>query len=310
MSTAVATTHPSQTVAGKRRFAVTITLFTILGHAWLGFEPSYAQPLVALAVAYGTQLLLECVDARAYGRRPRYAGGLVPFVDFLTSAHIAALSIAMLLYFNDRLVILAFAVATAIASKYVLRLPQAGGLKHFFNPSNLGITTTLLLFPSVGLAMPWQFAESFAGIGDWVFLLVIICLGSMLNFCVTKRVPAIMAFLVWFVLQAVIRSIWFGTPVLPPLLPATGVVAWIFIFYMLPDPATSPSDTRPQILFGSAVAILYGILVANHIVFALFYALTIVCGFRGALLLLAALRAVPNAAVDVSSNVETVPASP
>ena len=290
MTNDVGSTYPTENVAGKRRFALTITVFTILGHAWLGFEASYAQPLVALATAYVTQLLLESVDARSSGRHPRYAGGFVPLVDFLTSAHITALSIVMLLYFNDRLISVSFAVTLAIGSKYVFRLPMKGRLVHFMNPSNLAITTTLLLFPWVGLAMPWQFSTNLNAVGDWMLPLVILCLGSILNFGFTRRIPAIIAFLVAFVLQAVVRSVWFDTPVLAPLLPATGVESLIFTFYMLPDPATSPSRTVPQILFGGSVAILYGIMVVNHIVFGLFYALTIVCGCRGLAMLVAAMR--------------------
>ena len=34
-------------LGGLRRFAVAITIFTLLGHLWFGFEQSYAQPLVA-----------------------------------------------------------------------------------------------------------------------------------------------------------------------------------------------------------------------------------------------------------------------
>ena len=278
-----------ENVGGKRRFAFTITVFTILGHAWLGFEASYAQPLVALATAYVVQLLLESVDARSSGRRPRFAGGFVPLLDFLTSAHITALSIVMLLYFNDRLIIVAFAVAVAIGSKYVFRVPLHGRRVHFMNPSNLAITTTLLLFPWVGLAMPWQFSANLSGVGDWLLPLIILCLGSILNVVFTKRIPAIVAFLAAFLVQAVVRSIWFRTPVMAPLLLTTGVEALIFTFYMLPDPATSPSRSVSQILYGSSVAILYGIMVANHVVFGLFYALTIVCACRGLAMLAVAI---------------------
>ena len=290
MTNNVGSTDSTDNVGGKRRFAITITVFTVLGHMWLGFEASYAQPLVALATAYATQLLLESVDARSSGRRPWYTGGIVPLLDFLTSAHITALSIVMLLYFNDRLIIVSFAVALAIGSKYVFRLPLNGRLVHFMNPSNLAITTTLLLFPWVGLAMPWQFGASLTGIGDWILPLVILCLGSFLNYRFTKRIPAVVAFLVAFGMQAVVRSFWFDSPVMAPFMPATGVEAFIFTFYMLPDPATSPNRKVPQILFGSSVALLYGILVVNHIVFGLFYALTIVCAFRGLTLAVASIR--------------------
>src|SRR5438067_2636110 len=87
-------------LAALRRFAVGITVITVLGHAYLGFEQSYAQPLVALATGYSMQLLLESVDAWCSGRRPRFAGGLLRLVDFLLSAHISALAVAMLLYYN------------------------------------------------------------------------------------------------------------------------------------------------------------------------------------------------------------------
>ena len=307
MTNDVRSSVPIENVAGKRRFAFTITVFTVLGHAWLGFEASYAQPLVALATAYAMQLLLESVDARSSGRRPRFASGFVPLLDFLTSAHITALSIVMLLYFNDRLIIVAFAVSLAIGSKYVFRLPLKGRMIHFMNPSNLAITTTLLLFPWVGLAMPWQFSANLTGIGDWMLPLVILCLGSFLNFGFTKRIPAIVAFLAAFVVQAVVRSLWFGTPVMAPLLLATGVEALIFTFYMLPDPATSPSRPMPQILYGSSVALLYGLMVANHIVFGLFYALTIVCACRGLGILVASMREMRHMFVVEESAVASVP---
>src|SRR5438093_12908980 len=90
-------------LAALRRFAVGITVITVVGHAYLGFEQSYAQPLVALVTAYSMQVLLEGIDARCGGRRPRFAGGFLKLVDFLLSAHITALAVVMVLYYNDRL---------------------------------------------------------------------------------------------------------------------------------------------------------------------------------------------------------------
>ena len=56
----------------------------------------------------------------------------------------SALAIAMLLYYNERLWDVAFATSVAIASKYVFRVPYGAGTRHVFNPSNFGITVTLL----------------------------------------------------------------------------------------------------------------------------------------------------------------------
>jgi hypothetical protein len=38
-------------LGGLRRFAIAISILNILGHTVLGFEQSWAQPLVALATA-------------------------------------------------------------------------------------------------------------------------------------------------------------------------------------------------------------------------------------------------------------------
>ena len=72
-------------------------------------------------------MLLEGVDAWCNGRRPRFAGGLLRLVDFLLAPHITSLATAMLLYFNDRLFVVAFAVAVAIGSKSVFRAPSGTG---------------------------------------------------------------------------------------------------------------------------------------------------------------------------------------
>jgi hypothetical protein len=57
------------------------------------------------------------------GRKPAFTGGLRNFVDFLLPGHISALAVGMLLYANDRLWVVAFAVAVAITSKILLRVP-------------------------------------------------------------------------------------------------------------------------------------------------------------------------------------------
>jgi Na+-translocating ferredoxin:NAD+ oxidoreductase RnfD subunit len=268
-------------LGGLRRFAIAITVFTILGHAFLGFEQSYAQPLVSLAAAYGTQLLLEFLSAWSERRRPRFAGGAAALVDFLLSAHITGLAIAMLLYFHERLWDVAFASAIAIASKTVFRAPYGSEWRHFFNPSNFGISVMLLFFPSVGLAMPWQFGEGLTGIGDWLLIAILLTLGTMINVRYTRRILVVVGFLAGFVLQAVLRALFLGAPLLAVIMPATGVAAWIFTFYMAPDPATTPSRPWAQILFGASIAGVYLVLMMLHIVFGLFCALTIVSAARG-----------------------------
>lgn len=282
-------------LAALRRFATAITILNILGHTVLGFEQSWAQPLVGIGTAYLAEILLEIVDSRLKGRRPRFLPGnglgrTAP-IDFLLSAHISGLAVSMLLYANDRLLPIAFAAVTAIGSKYIFRAGVNGHSRHFFNPSNLGITATLLCFPWVGIAQPYMFTENLSGAGDYVLPLIIICTGSFLNAKLTKRVPLILAWLGFFVVQAAVRSFVLGTLFLPSLNPMTGVAFLLFTFYMVTDPATTPATFRGQVAFGAAVAASYGALMALHIVFGLFFALSFVCTARGVFMMLQSVAA-------------------
>lgn len=264
-----------------RRFAVAITVLNLLGHTVLGFEQSWACPLVAVATAYVVELLLEVIEARLNGRALRVAHGWRGRVDFFLSAHITGLAVAMLLYANERLLPIVFATAAATGSKAIFRVRTASGSRHVFNPSNFGITLTLLLFPWVGIAPPYHFTENISGALDWILPGLIVLSGSFLNWRFTKKVPLIAAWLGGFVTQALVRSAVFGTPLPAPLLPMTGLAFLLYTFYMVTDPATTPSSTRGQVVFGLSVAAVYGLLMVTHVVFGLFFALTIVCAARG-----------------------------
>ncbi len=267
-----------------RRFAVAITLLNLAGHAVLGFEQSWAQPLVALVAAYVTELLLAAVEARAEGRPvPWTRGGPRGLVDALLAPHITGLAVAMLTYANERLAPVAFASAAAIASKFVLRVPMGARRRHFLNPSNAGITLTLLLFPWVGIAQPYMFTEDLGPVGDVLLPALIVCTGSFLNTRFTRRIVLAGAWLGGFAAQALLRAFLFGTPPAAGLVPMTGVAFLLFTFYMVTDPATTPDDRRGQVLFGLSVAATYGMLMRLHVVFGLFFALSIVSLLRGTL---------------------------
>jgi hypothetical protein len=208
----------------------------------------------------------------------------------------------MLLYAGERFWVVAFATSLAIASKAVLQAPvftaAARGSpgrwtqRHFMNPSNFGIGVTLLLFPSVGIAPPYQFTENLGVFFHWALPLLIIVSGSLINTKFTGRVPLIAAWAVGFALQALIRAWWFGTPVAAGLLPMTGLAFVLFSFYMITDPATTPIGRAPQILFGASTAFVYGLLMLLHIVFGLFFSLVIVATTRGVWLYARALHEV------------------
>src|SRR5437763_866816 len=83
----------------------------------------------------------------------------------------------------------------------------------------LGNTATLLCFPWVGIAQPYMFTENLTGAGKWILPGLLVLSGSFLNFRFTRKVPLILGWLTAFALQATVRCLVFGTPLVPKLLP-------------------------------------------------------------------------------------------
>ena len=274
---------PSTRLAGLHRFVFAITLLNVAGHGLLGFENSWAHPLAALATGYTLDLLLEWIDARARRRTLRFLdGGVAGFVNFLLSAHISAMAVSMLLYPNERIGPVVFATALAITSKVVFRVSVGGRDRHVFNPSNFGIAVVLIVLPWVGIAPPYQFTENVAGLWDWAIPAIIICSGTLINYRYTDRLCLLGSWLLGFACQAIVRHLLLDAAQLPALAPVTGLAFLLFTFYMVTDPPTTPSSRRNQVAFGFSVAAVYGLLMAAHIVFGLFFSLLIVCATRGA----------------------------
>lgn len=276
------------------RFGAAISLLTILGHAWLGFEQSWAQPLVALATAYTLELLLETIDARATERMPRYlGGGLQNFASFMLPAHITALAVTMLTYANELLWPVVMGTAIAIGSKYILRVRVGERTRHFLNPSNTGVALMFLLTPWVSIAPPWQYTENVSGLLDWIIPGVIILTGSFLNYKFTKKLPLLAGWIGGYLAQGVVRLILFDAPLTATLMPMTGLAFILFTFYMISDPGTTPFAPKLQVAFGFSVAAVYGVFVSIHIVFGLFFALLLVCSVRGLWIFAQSLATIP-----------------
>ncbi|MGC2695098.1 MAG: enediyne biosynthesis protein UnbU [Candidatus Angelobacter sp.] len=263
-------------------FTVLLTLWTILGDTVLGFEQSYAQPIVGVLAACAVAFWLEGVDAWTNRRTPRFSGSWINAVNFLPPCIIPGLACAMLIYANERLAPIIFAAALSVASKVIFRAPVGNGqTQHIFNPSNFGITITLLLLPAAGLAPPYQFTENVTGFWHWAIPAVVLLTGTIIHGKFTGRLPLVMAWFAGFALQALLRSYVFGSPLAVPFLPMTSAGFILFSLYMIPDPATTPIKPLRQILFGLSVAAIYAMLFVSHIVFGLFIALALTSATRG-----------------------------
>jgi enediyne biosynthesis protein E5 len=259
-----------------------LIVWTILGHTILGFEQSWAAPVVGVGAAIFLQFLLEWVDAKSRNRPSRLTGGVGALADMLPPPIISGLACSMLLYPNEHLWPIIFAVAVSIGSKVLLRAPVGGGrTQHVFNPSNLGVALTLVLFPWVGFAPPYHFTNNLTG--GWLLAVpaLVLLSGILVHSFFTWRMPLCMAWIAGFVLQAFIRHWLVGSSVIGALVPMTSAAFIVFTLYMIPDPATTPLDPLRQALFGFSVALVYGGLLVLHVVFGLFFALLTVSIFRG-----------------------------
>jgi enediyne biosynthesis protein E5 len=263
-------------------FTTLMIVWNVVGHTLLGFEQSWATPPAAIAAAIAVSMLLDWIDARARNRDVRFMGSVGSFLNFLPACLIPGFACSMLLYANERLWPVIFAVVLSIGSKLLFRAPVGNGhTQHVFNPSNLGVAVTLVLLPDVSFAPPYHFTENVTGLWDLGVPLIVLASGIIIHALFTGRLPLVGAWVGGFILQGLVRAMMAGTPAVVPLMPMTSAAFIIFTLYMIPDPATTPLHPRRQALFGLAVAVVYGISQMLHVVFGLFFALLIVCAIRG-----------------------------
>jgi len=266
-----------------RNFAISISVFNIIGYTVLGFEQPWLWPFLAVATAYATDLGLEAVSAWAQHRKPRFlGGGTRGFLTYLLPAHITALACNMLLYANNQFWPIMLAVIIAVSQKHFLLAPINGRVRHFMNPSNLGISVTLLALGSwVSIAPPYQFTEWANTFFKLFIPLVILIAGTIINAMLTRKTPLIIGWLGAFIIQALIRHWLWGVQLNTALGVMAGVAFILFTNYMVSDPGTTPQSPRAQFMFGSSIAVVYAVLMEFNIVYTLFFATTIVCAARG-----------------------------
>ncbi|MFV2018974.1 enediyne biosynthesis protein [Micromonospora sp. LOL_023] len=275
--------EPDRRYLALRNFAISMTVFNIFGYTVLGFEQPWLWPILAVLVGYATEMVFETFSARVQGRAPRYAGrGGRGLYEFLLPAHITALACNMLLYANDMFLPIAFAVIVGVTGKYVFQAPVYGRMRHYMNPSNLGITVALVCFGSwISIAPPYQFTEGANTFFRIMIPIIIVTAGTVINALLTRKVALIVGWLGGFAIQAIIRHWIWDVALFSALGVMAGVAFVLFTNYMITDPGTTPVKPIYQFMFGSSVAMVYGVLMLFNVVYTLFFAVVVVCGVRG-----------------------------
>jgi Na+-translocating ferredoxin:NAD+ oxidoreductase RnfD subunit len=242
-------------------FAAILTVYVAMGVLWLGFNRSPTQIVAIVAIGCTLDVALHWV------LRKREL--ILPL-----SAYITSLSLAILLNYAHGYTLLALPVFLAIGSKYVFTIDG----RHHFNPSLFGVVVTLLLAGHLISAAPaYQWGGTLA---MSVFIVTLALAGFALRI---GRGWLIASFLVTYVLQTALRA-WLMRAHLPPEMLFLGTLSapsfFLFTFFMLTDPRTSPATRGAQIGLGVAIALVDLVLHRFGSVFTYFYGAFIVAAAR------------------------------
>lgn len=235
------------------RWAVAFLLgaYLVLGITVLGFSRTPLQLAAALLSGMAIDFLL-C--GLIHGRSA-----------FPLSALITCLSLSIIMNFSAGLHFLILPVFAGIASKYIFTFQG----KHFYNPSLFGIVFALVFgdgWISIAPAYQWTGSAETA----WLMSITIVTAGVMIFAYPGSRRVLALSFLGFFALQLLIRSYIIRFH-LPPEALFIGTITspsfFLFVFFMITDPATSPPGKRMQVITGLALALLD---LAWHLKFSLF----------------------------------------
>ncbi len=232
-----------------------------MGVVWLGFNRSPGQILAIVAIGCGLDVALHAM------LRKREL--IVPL-----SAYITSLSIAILLNFAHDYAVLALPIFLAIGSKYLFTFDG----KHHYNPSLFGVVVTLLFAGDLITAAPaYQWGGTLA---ISAFIVTLALAGFVFRI---GRGWLIASFLITYVLQTGLRA-WIMRAHLPPEMLFLGTLTappfFLFTFFMLTDPRTSPRTRGAQIAVGVSIALVDLVLHRFQSVFTFFYAAFIVATVR------------------------------
>ncbi len=218
--------------------------------------PSYGRTASELILTLSTAILLDYLYLRFYKKVSMF-----PLSGLISSFGIFLLCDSPNLWMYPLLVFI------GITSKHFLVVNG----KHIFNPNNFGLVCGVLFFDSKMTIISGRW-------GGYGWLVgVVIALGTFIIFRV-KKPPIVISYIFSFILFAFIRTYFYQESLTWNLMPLTGPAFFLFAFYMLTDPRTTPVEVPEQIIFGIMLAGLEAIFRINQNKYAQIFSLFILCG--------------------------------
>ncbi len=215
-----------------------LMVYVVLGLTVLGFSRKPEQVVLLILTGSILDVLLRGLF---YGKWA-----------FTLSAMISCASLSILVNYSYGFQYLWIPVLATIGSKYVLTLNG----RHFFNPSLFGICVSILLgneFVTLSPSYQWYGSSGSAwAMGAFVITGAVLLFVRRIN-----RLWLIGSFLLFFTLFTLLRGyvmrfiIPFDTLFVGAL---TSPAFYLFSFYMITDPGTSPNDKKQQLWVGFFLA--------------------------------------------------------
>ena len=210
--------------------------YLVLGVTVLGFNRSPLQIFITTISCAFFEIIFSYIFKRK--------------IFFPLSGLITSCSLSLLLNYSHDYYILLIPVIFAIGSKYIFTFNG----KHNYNPAQFAVTFSLLFFGHIITSSPayqWNGIESLGAF--------MVMLGVFIILPGVKRTPLVISFLGMFTIQTFLRGMImkyhlpFETLFLGTL---TSPAFFLFTFFMITDPATSPSSKKDQIKAGILIALL------------------------------------------------------
>lgn len=236
-----------------RLYAATLQLsFLVLGMTVLGFDRTWAQIGFVVGACIAVDFVLHLLVRRSL---------LFPF-----SALQTGLSLSLLVSFGQGLLLALVPVFLSVLSKYTVRYKG----RHIFNPSLFGLTLSIFFFSDLVAVSP---AKQWNGsMGALVYIMAGAIFFVMPKI---KRTALVLSLLGFFGLQVVVRGLWL-TPSIPMETIFYGLffspAFYLFVFFFLTDPATSPNGWKKQVFMAGAIVLIDTMFHAFEILSSVFYA--------------------------------------
>ncbi|WMN12320.1 FG-GAP-like repeat-containing protein [Marivirga salinae] len=254
---------PARSDVRWRAFGL-LFLYLVLGMTVLGFS---RQPMHIFILIAAGALLDVVLSGLLRGRK-----------IFPLSAMISCSSLALILNWSFGMHNLWLPVFICIASKYLITLKG----KHFFNPSLFAICVCILLgseYVTLAPAYQWYGSAETA----WLMGFFIVTGALFLFYFKINRGWLIGSFLLAFFLQTILRAY-----IMEHIIPwetlfigsLTSPAFYLFTFYMITDPATSPSKKSDQIIVGLLIAFFDLLFHLKFSLYTFFFAGITVAGIR------------------------------